>query len=214
MPHKPLTAVLLALLFLGCSQSTAPPIVALEATEGIVGRVVGISDGDTIKVLVDKQEVKIRLHGIDCPETGQPFGKAAKQFTSAQCFGKDVVVEVIDIDRYKRTVGVVLLLDGTIVNHEIVRAGLAWWYKQYAPVDETIEGLEKEAKEAKRGLWADKNPIPPWDWRKGKRPEGTPVTYWLSETGKRHNNTCKYYRNCKGRECGSNEGTACKVCGG
>ena len=69
-------------------------------------------------------------------------------------------------DRYGRTVGVVLLPDGRSLNKELVKAGFAWWYRRYAPEDETLKQLEAEAMEAKRGLWADPEPVPPWEWRR------------------------------------------------
>jgi micrococcal nuclease len=90
------------------------------------GRVVGVADGDTIRVLLDGQAVRVRLHGIDAPEKGQAFSNRAKQFVSDLVFGKEVNVRDRGLDRYGRTIGEVLLLDGRNVNHEIVRAGLAW----------------------------------------------------------------------------------------
>src|SRR2546425_7886966 len=92
--------------------------------------VVGVTDGDTIKVLRNGKAEKIRLHGIDCPEKSQPFGTRAKQFTSEMVFGKTVTVHVTDRDRYGRTVADVILPDGTNLNRELVKAGLAWWYKK------------------------------------------------------------------------------------
>ncbi len=109
---------------------------------------------------------RIRLHGIDCPEKRQPFGNRAKQFASALVFGKTVTVNVLDVDRYGRTVGEVILPDGQVLNHELVRAGLAWWYRRYAPDDDTLAQLEADARAAKRGLWADAEPVPPWEWRR------------------------------------------------
>ncbi len=129
------------------------------------GRVVGVSDGDTITVLHNGKGERIRLHGIDCPEKRQAFGNRAKQFTSNLVFGKTVTVQVLDRDRYGRTVGVVLLPDGRSLNHELVKAGFAWWYWRYTPDDETLAQLEREARAAKRGLWADAEPVPPWEWR-------------------------------------------------
>ena len=130
------------------------------------GKVVGVTDGDTITVLHNGKGERVRLHGIDCPEKGQAFGTVAKQFTSALVFGKEVTVTVQDSDKYGRTIGEVTLLDGRVLNHELVKAGLAWWYRKYAPGDTTLEHLEAEARNAKRGLWVDPNPVPPWEWRK------------------------------------------------
>ncbi len=118
-------------------------------------RVVGVSDGDTITVLRKGKGERIRLHGIDCPEKRQAFGNRAKQFTSKLVFGTTVTVQVVDRDRYGRTVAEVLLPDGRSLNRELVRAGFAWWYWRYTPDDETLAQLEREARGAKRGLWAD-----------------------------------------------------------
>ena len=133
------------------------------------GKVVGVSDGDTISVMRDGRAVKVRLHGIDCPEKKQPFGTRAKRFTSEMAFGMEVEVRVQTTDRYGRLVGEVILPDGLSLNKQLVYVGLAWWYRKYAPNDHTLKALEAGAREAKRGLWADKNPIPPWEWRKRER---------------------------------------------
>jgi endonuclease YncB( thermonuclease family) len=108
------------------------------------------------------------LHGVDTPEKAQAFGTRARQFSSALAFQQTVTVRVHDTDRYGRLVGEVVLPDGRSLNQELVRAGLAWWYRQYAPDDTTLAQLEAEARAAKRGLWADATPIPPWEWRKAR----------------------------------------------
>lgn len=107
--------------------------------------------------------------GIEWPEKRQPFGTRARQFTGDMAFGKDVTVRVIDVDRYGRTVGEVILPDGLSVNRELVRAGLAWWYRQYARKDRDLERLEASARAARSGLWADADPVAPWEWRKTRR---------------------------------------------
>ncbi len=131
-------------------------------------RVVGVADGDTITVLHSGKAERIRLHGIDCPEKRQAFGKRAKQFTSSLVFAKTVTVQALDRDRYGRTVGEVLLPDGRSLNHELVRAGLAWMYRRYTN-DQSLSDLEEEARVARRGLWADAEPVPPWKWRVMKK---------------------------------------------
>ena len=110
-------------------------------------------DGDTNTVLHNGKAERIRLHGIDCPEKRQAFGRLARQFTSTVVFGKSVMVKVLDRDRYGRTVGEVVMSNGGVLNHELVRMGLAWWYRKYAPEDTVLEHYEPEAREAKRGLW-------------------------------------------------------------
>ena len=94
------------------------------------GKVVAVSDGETISVMRQGRAVKVRLHGIDCPEKKQAYGTRAKQFTSDMAFGKEVEVRVRDTDRYGRLVGEVILSDGTNLNQELVGAGFAWWYRK------------------------------------------------------------------------------------
>lgn len=141
----------------------------LASAEQFTGKVVGISDGDTISVLREGKAVKVRLYGVDAPEQAQAFGTKARQLTGDLAFQREVTVVIHATDRYGRLVGEVLLPDGRTLNHELVRAGLAWWYRQYAPKDTALAQLEAEAKTAKRGLWADAQPVPPWEWRKPHR---------------------------------------------
>ncbi|MDP1946867.1 MAG: thermonuclease family protein [Nitrospirota bacterium] len=133
------------------------------------GRVVGIQDGDTLTVLRGATQIKIRLHGIDCPETAQPFGSRAQQKTAELAFGRTVIVQPGKADRYGRTLAVVILPNGHSLNDELLRAGLAWWYRQYAPKERALARLEDAAREAHLGLWADQDPTPPWLWRKAKK---------------------------------------------
>lgn len=129
--------------------------------------VVSVHDGDTITCLENKVQYKIRLNGIDAPELKQAHGQDAKKFASAMVFSKQVRIIVQDIDRYKRLVGDVVLGEKRL-NYEIVRAGWAWHYTQYSK-DPNLAALEKQAKAAKKGLWASTNPIAPWDWRKSNK---------------------------------------------
>ena len=130
------------------------------------GPVVSVLDGDTLEVLHDQHPERIRLSGIDCPEKGQAFGQKAKHAASALAFGKDVTIQAHGHDKYQRTIGKMILPDGTNLNQELVKQGWCWWYRKYAPGDTVLEGLEHEAREARRGLWVDSVPIPPWEWRK------------------------------------------------
>lgn len=146
------------------------PDATPEADE-ITGKVVGIIDGDTIDVLnADKTTTRIRFNGIDCPETGQPFGKNAKEFINDMIGGKSVRFVEHDKDRYGRTIGDVYS-ESTLVNLELVCAGLAWHYVQYAPDDKALAAAEAEARKAKRGLWSDARHVAPWDWRKLSKAE-------------------------------------------
>ena len=143
-------------------------VPASSQTDTFTGKVVSVSDGDTISVMRTGRAVKVRLHGIDCPEKKQPYGTRAKRFTSDMAFGMEVEIRVQTTDRYGRIVGEVILPDGLSLNKQLVYLGLAWWYRKYAPNDRTLKALEEGARAEKKGLWADKNPVPPWEWRQGK----------------------------------------------
>lgn len=137
------------------------PVVA----DMLKGRVVGVSDGDTITVLDSaKRTHKIRLAGIDAPEKAQPFGQRSKQHLSGLVYGKEVAVIFDERDRYGRIVGKVMLPSGD-VNLEQIRAGKAWHYKRYSN-DRAYSAAEDSAKRQGLGLWADRNPTPPWEWRR------------------------------------------------
>jgi endonuclease YncB( thermonuclease family) len=140
----------------------------------MVGRVVAVTDGDTIKVL-DATNVQhvIRLAGIDAPEKKMPFGQRSKQNLSNLVFGKEAVVEGEKNDRYGRLVGKVLV-NGQDANLAQIEAGMAWHYKQYqreqSPADrQTYSDAEESAKSKRLGLWADVDPVPPWAWRSDQR---------------------------------------------
>lgn len=136
------------------------------------GMVVGVYDGDTIKVMgTHNKQMKIRLYGIDTPEKGQAFGKKAKQFTSDMVFGKIVEVDPVAVDRYGQTIALVYDTDGKSLNEELIRAGLAWVYTRYCDwaICQEWERIEAEAREAKRGFWSSPHAVPPWESSKQRR---------------------------------------------
>ncbi len=149
----------------------------------ITGRVVAVTDGDTIKVLdADNTQYKVRLTGIDAPEKKQPFGDASRKNLASLVAGKEVLVESNKKDRYGRALGKVWVQPSDCpncgktldANQAQLLAGMAWWYRYYAkeqsPEDRgRYESAEDEAKARKWGLWADPHPINPYDWRKGER---------------------------------------------
>ena len=127
--------------------------------------VITIVDGDTFKGLVaGSMLLRFRLHGIDAPEPGQPFGKAAKNFAGDLLFDRDVEIVAFYRDKRGLTVADVFLGDGRLVNHEMVKAGLAWRARNHK--DTRLMQLEKDARAAKKGLWAEAKPVPPWEYRK------------------------------------------------
>jgi len=127
----------------------------------LTGKVVGIQDGDSITVLLDENiQLKVRLEGIDCPESKQAFGTKAKQWTSDLAFGKQITLRQTGKDRYGRTLGFIILPDGRNLNEEILKAGFAWHFKKYNK-DQYLAELEDIARQEQKGLWQDPNPIPP-----------------------------------------------------
>ncbi len=144
-------------------------LTGVARPEQWAARVVGIQDGDTLTVLRGKEQIKIRLDGIDCPEKTQPYGNRAQQKTAELAFDRKVTVVTASKDRYGRTLAVLILPNGRSLNEELLRAGLAWWFRKYAPKNRRLASLEEAARDAGLGLWADPNPVPPWLWRKDQK---------------------------------------------
>ncbi len=135
-----------------------------------VGRVLGVTDGNTITLLdPSKHQIKVRLAEIDTPESAQPYGNRAKQELSKLVFGKTITLKVHDTDRYGRIVARVYV-DTLDVNAEMVRRGAAWVYRKYAR-DHGLYVLEDQARQAKVGLWSltEAERVPPWEWRNAKQ---------------------------------------------
>lgn len=224
---------LLALLFV------ALVVPFFAGAETVTGEVVSIADGDTVTVLQAEEQVKVRLHGVDTPESGQDFGRAARDYVAELCFRKDVTVFVTDTDRYGRKVGVVILKDGRVLNHELVAAGLAHWYARYAPNDEALRRLQEEARAAGRGLWSRPDVVTPEAFRKGEgrggnAPYNPPAAgsgaaagveetgsadralVYITETGaKYHRDSCRMLRSSKraiAREQAERNYEPCGIC--
>ena len=158
-----LLAALLLMLMLSAGFSAA-------SADELTGKVVGVSDGDTVTLLTaEHRQVKIRLAGIDAPEKKQPFGMAAKRSMSDCAFGKQANVEWSKVDLYGRTIGK-LTADGVDCGLRQIELGLAWHYKAYEREQEAPDRLayaqeEKSARVARKGLWSDPQPQPPWVFR-------------------------------------------------
>ena len=135
------------------------PDIPYGAVEHRVKRIV---DGDTVYL---KDGTKVRLHGIDTPERDQPYGKQATRNLD-KLIGRTVFVVERDTDRYGRLVGTLYTPEGVNVNLEMVCNGSAWWYSRYAKNNRAMASCQGEAKEAGLGLWADDDPMPPWEWRR------------------------------------------------
>jgi endonuclease YncB( thermonuclease family) len=128
------------------------------------GRVVKVHDGDTLTILVQEKQIRVRLDSIDAPELGQAFGKRSRQSLATLCAGQPAYVADRGKDRYGRTIGRVTC-DGVGANAEQVRRGMAWVYVRYADAASPLYGLEREAKLNRLGLWVEPQPTPPWEWR-------------------------------------------------
>lgn len=143
--------------------------VPAARAERVSGRVLAVPDGDTLLVNINGTKEKVIMFGVDCPENGQDFGPAARQFTNSCCFRKDVTLEVRGKDKFGRVVASVYLTDGADLNQELVRRGLAWWSDKFAPGDTTLRDLQAAAQASKTGLWVAPNPVPPWLFRNGEK---------------------------------------------
>ncbi|GHV09351.1 hypothetical protein FACS1894160_4910 [Bacteroidia bacterium] len=132
----------------------------------ILGKVIKVQDGDTYDLLrEDNTTIRIRMEGIDAPEKGMPFYRVAKNYLGSLCLKQTVKVLKTTEDHHGRTVGYTYLNDGRELSREMIKAGLAWHYKEYNDEKE-LTNLEVEAQTARRGLWIDKNPMSPWENRK------------------------------------------------
>ena len=156
------------LFFIACNNRPQEPADTLS------GKVVGVADGDTFTLLLaDNTTKKIRLHGVDAPERKQPFGTVSRQQLSKLVFQKQVSVQQTDIDRYGRVVGIARV-DGLVVNEEMLRSGLAWHYTEYDDNPRWAQ-LEREARQRGVGLWSERSPVAPWQWRREQRQARKPA---------------------------------------
>jgi len=157
------------------------------------GRIVGVTDGDTVTLLdANNTRYKIRLAGIDAPESRMPYGQKAKAYLAELVFGKEVIASTRKLDRYGRTIAT-LVVEGKDANLAMLQAGLAWHYKQYAREQPEVEAIayalaEVEAREKKLGLWQDVEPMAPWDWRHAPRAnaDSAPKATFKSHMGAIH----------------------------
>lgn len=139
--------------------------IQIISAQIFTGKVIGVKDGDTVVLLIDGKPQTIRLAHIDCPEKNQPFGYKAKQFVSDFCFGKEIQAVIAGKpDRNGRWIAEIFYRNQNL-NKELVRNGLAWHFKRYSNNNVYAE-LEILARIKKIGLWQDKNPVEPWNWRK------------------------------------------------
>ncbi|MDB5344325.1 MAG: putative partition-related protein [Schlesneria sp.] len=142
---------------------------APRVLEEIKGEVLGVIDGDTVTLHTTGKPLSIRLEGIDAPESSQRLGAESRDALKALVAGKSVTVRKTGIDKYGRTLGIVVV-NGTNVCAKMVENGWAWHFKKYNS-DELLAKLELQARDAKRGVWQDQQPLAPWDYRRQKEEE-------------------------------------------
>lgn len=155
-----MTHTLLRLLLLLC-------LILPAQARTLTGRVVAVSDGDTLTLLAGSKQYKIRLAQIDAPEKKQPFGQRSRQSLAELAYGRTVDAEVATEDKYGRLVATIRI-EGQNINQEQIRRGMAWVYVHY-PHSADMLASERQARSERRGLWSQANPVPPWDWRRQQK---------------------------------------------
>lgn len=203
--------------------------VSALAAVAVPVKLVGVSDGDTVTVVMDGQQTKIRLYGIDAPEKAQPFGQVSTEAIKQLTTGKAITVQPYEHDKYGRTVGMVFA-DGVNVNEALVKAGHAWVYSQYCDASFCAQwaGFEQAARAAGVGLWKDTAPTAPWEWRHGgavkkveaqQQPDMAHGVIGNVQSRKFHSPTCRHAscKNCTATFSSREQAIAaryvpCKVC--
>lgn len=142
-------------------------VVASHARADFDGEVVGVLDGDTVDVLVATKPIRVRLANIDAPEKAQAYGARSRQALADLVFRRVVHVQEHGADRYGRAIGDITA-DGRSINRTMIALGMAWAYRKYL-TDSTLLDVEASARAGRVGLWADPQPVPPWEWRRAKR---------------------------------------------
>jgi len=146
------------------------------AGQTLSGTVVTVQEGDTFTVQNGSSLYKVRLSDVDAPEMGQVFGRQARQFTEQMVLGRRVQMNLSLIDKHGRLIGEVITEDGRVLNEELVYAGLAWYYRVDPIRNKRLQQLEHYAFTKKLGLWVEKEPIPPWEYRRESRIPDLPMT--------------------------------------
>jgi endonuclease YncB( thermonuclease family) len=161
--------------------AAACPAVVLGSEGGkslelLAGRVTDVADGDTVTFVSGGRNSRVRLDAIDAPELAQTYGTRAHAALERLCLGQSATLRVEKLDRVGRSVGT-LTCAGRDVNTAMVQGGHAWVFERFVPATSPLFALQTEARNAKRGLWANRDAVPPWVWREQKREEQP----WLSQ---------------------------------
>ncbi|MEW4563785.1 thermonuclease family protein [Bremerella sp. JC770] len=201
--------------------------IAAHPVKVLRGKVIFVADGDTVGLLdAQKKQHRIRLEGIDAPESNQAFGTQSRQVLNDLIYGQEVVVAYEKTDQYGRILGHIYWNDRWLNRDQLAR-GMAWHYRHFSG-DAYLAQLQKKAAAEKIGLWIDGSPMPPWRYRltekrrresqAGKVPAVPmhPTGYWLNtSSGVRHNQTCEHYgKTSRGKYCDADQGKPCGMCGG
>lgn len=201
--------------------------IATQQVKILRGKVIFVADGDTIGLLdANKKQHRIRLDGIDAPESGQAFGTKSRQALNQAIYGKEVLVAYEKTDVYGRILGHIYLADRWL-NYDQLASGMAWHYRHFNG-DAYLAESQKTAEAKKAGLWRDVNPEPPWRYRLAEKRRRemeeaktvgqamVPRGYWLNtSSGVRHNEKCEHYgKTSRGKYCGAEDGKPCGQCGG
>lgn len=144
----------------------ALPVQAIAGPE-FVARVIAVHEGDRLTIHHQGRKDMVYLAEVDCPELKQPHGKQAKHATAAYIGNRDVVIRNLKQDRQGRMTAEIVLQDGRVIAHELVKEGLAWVQPRPA-TDQTLKDMEELARASGKGLWSEPNPIPPWKWKSTK----------------------------------------------
>lgn len=163
MPRRRTAALLLAALVLVSTAGTDAQRAAAQPRGSFTGVVTHVADGDTLQITAGARSVTVRLDGIDAPEGDQAFSQQARQRLRVLAFSQQAKVTVRDTDRYGRLVARVIV-GGRDLSEEMVAAGLAWRFVRYSS-DIRLAALERQARQQRLGLWADRSPVPPWQYR-------------------------------------------------
>jgi len=156
--------VLIFISIIACT-SKSGKIPSLEKGSTVSGKVISIIDGDTYDALLPSNKtIRVRMEGIDAPEKGMPFYQKSKKYLSSLCFNKQVKIKITGVDNHERFLAYSFLEDGKELSQEMIKAGLAWHFKKYNS-DSILSNLEIEARNMKKGLWSENNPMSPWSNR-------------------------------------------------
>jgi micrococcal nuclease len=167
--------------------AAAGPCLAASAQsqEPWSGKVAAIEDSATLEIVHEGKSERLRLAGAAPPELDQPWGRQANEFVKENALGQVVIVEPQGVDHKKRPLAHIILPDGRDLGAEMVKEGLAWHYRRWSK-NPLLGDMEKDARDDRRGLWQDPDPVPPWEWRSKGGGQQDSTSTKSSKKRKRH----------------------------